>query len=132
MKRAERHHLKENEIERLARQAQELFDSRKQELSWAIAAIVIVAAAGLGWVAWRQHVQTTAGAALADAMAIQDARIGPPPAPGTPSTAPYFPTERERAQAVLTKFKAAADAYPVDRRGYLRTLQAGDDVDGAG
>jgi TolA-binding protein len=58
-------------------------------------------------------------------MATQDARIGPPPAPGTPAGSLYFPTERERAQAALTKFKIAADAYPSTDAGiYARYQQA--------
>ncbi len=39
-------------------------------------------------------------------------RVGPPAAPGTPSSGASFATQREKSQAVLTKFKAAADGYP--------------------
>jgi TolA-binding protein len=45
-------------------------------------------------------------------MSVATARVGPPPAPGTPAGGIYFPTERERTQAAVTKFKVAADAYP--------------------
>jgi outer membrane protein assembly factor BamD (BamD/ComL family) len=58
-------------------------------------------------------------------MAVQDARVGPPPAPGTPSAGLYFPTERERAQAALTKFKIAADAYPSTDAGIYARYQEG-------
>src|SRR5262249_37085449 len=98
MKRTERRHLKENEIEALAWQARELYESRRQQVSWLVTAIVIVGVAVLGYVGWRQNAQSKAARLLSQAMAVQEARIGPPPAPGSVSTAPYFPTERERAQ----------------------------------
>src|SRR5437762_2280888 len=125
MKRTERRHLKENEIDALARQARELYEARKQQVSWLTAVIVIVGVALLGYVAWRQNAQGKAAALLAQAMATEEARIGPPPAPGSVSTAPYFPTERERSQAVLTKFKAAADAYPSTDAGIFARYQEG-------
>ena len=56
---------------------------------------------------------------------MHDARVGPPPAPGQPAGGLYFPTERERAQAALTKFKVAADAYPSTDAGiYARYQEA--------
>src|SRR5215470_12259550 len=112
MKRTERRHLKENELEKLVREAGEWFEEFRQQASWIIGVVVVVAVVVFGYLGWRQHVQTAAGSLLADAMATQDARIGPPPAPGTVNPAPYFPTERERAEAAMKKFKAAADAYP--------------------
>jgi TolA-binding protein len=56
-------------------------------------------------------------------MTVAEARIGPPPAPGTPAGGLYFPTERERSQAALTKFKAAADAYPSTDAGIFARYQ---------
>jgi TolA-binding protein len=56
-------------------------------------------------------------------MAVQTARIGPPPAPGTTTSAPYFPTEGERLQAALKKFKATADAYPSTDAGIFARYQ---------
>lgn len=123
MKRTERHHLKENEIERAARRAREVFDTRKRELSWATSALVIVGVVVLGYVVWQARVQARAHTLLAEATAVQNARIGPPPAPGSVSLAPYFPTHRERAEATLKKFKAAADAYPSTDAGVLARYQ---------
>jgi TolA-binding protein len=123
MKRTERHHLKENEIERLARQAGETMEARKREVTVAVIAIVIVGAAAIGYFAWHQRVESRAHALLADALAVQDARVGPPAAPGTLSPSLSFPTERERAQAALTKFKAAADAYPSTDAGIFARYQ---------
>ena len=56
-------------------------------------------------------------------MTVAEARIGPPPAPGTPAGGLYFPTERERSQAALTKFKTAADAYPSTDAGIFARYQ---------
>jgi len=125
MKRSERQHLRENEIEQFARQARDLMEARRRETTFLVAAIVVVGAAALGYFAWHEHVQARAHDLLAQAVAVQDARVGPPPAPGQPSNGLYFPTEHERAQAALTKFKAAADAYPSTDAGlYARYQQA--------
>ena len=59
---------------------------------------------------------------LADALVVQEARIGPPAA-ATGSSGLTFPTERERAQAVVAKFKAAADAYPRTDAGMFARYQ---------
>ncbi len=125
MKRTERQHLRENEIEQFARQARELVEARRRETTMMVAAIVVVGAVALGYFAWHEHVQARAHDLLAQAVAVQDARVGPPPAPGQPSGGLYFPTERERAQTALGKFKAAADAYPSTDAGlYARYQEA--------
>jgi TolA-binding protein len=90
-----------------------------------IVAAVVIGGLGIGYFGWREHVQNKAHALLAQAMAVQDARVGPPPAPGTPSAGLYFPTERERSQAALTKFKIAADAYPSTDAGIYARYQEG-------
>jgi len=125
MKRAERHHLKENELRTFARRAAETMETRGRESTVALAAIVVVAALAIGYFGWRERVQGKAHAMLADAMTVAEARIGPPPAPGTPAGGLYFPTERERAQAALTKYRVAADAYPTTDAGiYARYQEA--------
>lgn len=125
MKRTERQHLKENELQTFARQAREAIDAKKRETTALIAIIVAVGAVAIAFFGWREHVNGKAHALLAEAMAVQDARIGPPPAPGTPAGGLYFPTERERAQAALTKFKIAADAYPSSDAGLFARYQQG-------
>jgi TolA-binding protein len=125
MKRTERHHLKENELERFALQARETMEARRREVTAAIAVAVVVAVAAIGYLAWRERVQSRAHALLAEALSVQTARVGPPAAPGTPSPSLSFPTERERAQAALTKFKAVADAYPSTDAGIFARYQEG-------
>jgi TolA-binding protein len=112
MKRTERHHLKENELEHLANQAREMLGMRKRETTVAIAAIVIVGAAVLGYVAWKDRTNSRSEAMLAQALAVADTRVGAPVAPGTPGAGPSFLTERARSEAALTSFKEAANAYP--------------------
>jgi TolA-binding protein len=125
MKRAERHHLKENELERLALQARETMDARRKEVMAAVAVLVVVAVGAIGYFAWNQRVEGRAHAMLAEAITVEEARIGPPAAPGTVAPGPSFPTERERAQAAVAKFKAAADAYPDSDAGiFARYKQA--------
>ena len=125
MKTKERHHLKETELGKLARQARATVETRRGETVTLIAVAAVIGALAVGIFGWREHVQTKAHGLLAQAMAVQDARVGPPPAPGTPAGGLYFPTERERSQAALTKFKIAADAYPSTDAGiYSRSQEA--------
>ncbi len=125
MKRTERRHLRENPVEAFVRQAREAIENRRRETAAIVALAVVVGGAALGYFGWRQHVQTKAHALLAEAMTVQDARVGPPPAPGTPANGIYFPAERERSQAALTKFKIAADAYPSTDAGIYARYQEG-------
>jgi tetratricopeptide (TPR) repeat protein len=125
MKTKERHHLKENELGRLTRQARETVSTRRNETVTLIAIVAVIGVILIGYFGWRDRVQSKAHGLLAQAMAVQDARVGPPPAPGTPAGGLYFPTERERSQAALTKFKAAADAYPSTDAGIYARYQEG-------
>jgi TolA-binding protein len=109
MKRTERRHLKENELQTFAREARERFESKRRETLALAVVVAVVGVVAVAYFGWREHVQTRAAAMLADAAAVKDARIAPP---GTGDQGLRFINERERAQAALTKFKAAADAYP--------------------
>jgi TolA-binding protein len=120
MKRTERQHLKENELERIARETRELFEQRKTETTVVVAIVAVIAVIGLGIVVWRQQVEAKASGLLAQAVAVQEARVGPPGMPGAGLT---FPTEHERAQASLAKLKIAADAYPKSEAGIYARYQ---------
>jgi TolA-binding protein len=125
MKRTERRHLKENELAQLAQSARDALETRSSQAWPIIAAVVVVLVLGLGYLAWRGSVQSRAGALLAEALAVEGARVGPPVAPGTPSQGLSFVTEREKYQAALTKFKTAADQYPSTDAGlFARYRQA--------
>ena len=125
MKRTERRHLKDNELANRALQAREVMDRRKREVTAVIVAVVVIGAAAIGYFAWRERVQTRAHALLAEAMVVHDARVGPPPASGTPPQGLSFLTARERSQAALTKFKVAADAYPSTNAGLFARYREG-------
>jgi tetratricopeptide (TPR) repeat protein len=122
MKRAERQRLKQNDLGELTRQVQEVFTARQRDLAWIVGVGLVVGAAALGYWAWHQREQQGAQKLLADAMVVAEARIGPPAA-ATGGTGLTFPTERERAQAAVTKFKAAADAYPTSDAGLFARFQ---------
>jgi len=121
MKRSERHHLKENELENLTRQAREMVEARKREVTAAVIVIAVIAAIGLGYLAWRQQMQSKAHALLAQAEDVMDAPIA--------TTGQFQPgayaTEQSRAEAALAKFKAAADAYPSTDAGIFARYQEG-------
>ena len=116
--------MKENELERIARETREMVEQRRSELTGVVAVVAVVAVIALGFLIWRSQVQSRASGLLAQAEAVQDARVGPPGMPGAGLT---FPTEKERAQAAQTKFKVAADAYPKTDAGmYARYQEAGE------
>ena len=125
MKRVERQHLKENELQTLARNARDTFEAKKRETTILIGVVAVVGAIAIGYIAWRERVQGRAHGLLAEAVVVLEAPISPPPAPGQPAQGLRFATERERAQAALTKLKVAADAYPSTDAGLYARYQEG-------
>src|SRR6185437_12805235 len=103
MKRTERHHLKENELEKIALQARETVEARRREIISDVTVLIVVGAAAIGYFLWHDRTESKAHALLADALAVQEVRVGPPAAQGTPNPTASFPTERDRAQAALAK-----------------------------
>jgi TolA-binding protein len=122
MKRTERRHLKQNELQSLTRQVQETFEEHRGEATWVVGALVVIGVAVFGYWAWNDRVNSRVHALLADALVVQEARVGPPAA-ATGGSGLSFPTERERAQAVVVKFKTAADAYPKTEAGLFARYQ---------
>jgi TolA-binding protein len=120
MKRTERHHLKENELRTFAMQARETLGERRRETTGLFALIAVVVVVAVAYFGWREHVQTQAQVLLAEAMTVQDAHVGPP---GVTGSGLSFISERERAQAALTKLKVAADAYPSSDAGIYARFQ---------
>jgi TolA-binding protein len=125
MKRVERRHLKENELQTFARQARETYEQRKRETVMLVSVVAVVGAIAVAYVAWHERVQNRAHTLLADAVVVLEAPVSPPPAPGQPQQGLRFATERERAQAALTKLKTAADAYPSTDAGLYARYQEG-------
>jgi TolA-binding protein len=112
MKKTQRQHLRENELAHMAASARDTYQQRKGQIIPMLIAIVVIAVAVGGFFAWRSRGEARAHTMLADAMVVDEARVGPPPAAGQPSAGLSFPTEREKHQKALTKFKEVADAYP--------------------
>ena len=126
MKRTERHHLKENELASLAVGARDIVEGRGGQLLGGVLAVAVVLAAVLGYVSWRNRVEARAHTALAQALAVEEARIGPPVAFGSQApTGLSFVTQREKSQAALTKYKEVADQFPTNEAGlFARYRQA--------
>jgi TolA-binding protein len=133
MKRTQRHQLKENAVALAVARAKESFEAHRNEFTiMAIGVIVVLAAVG-GYFYWRQGVDTSSRALLAEAMAIADAQVVPPAAaaaPGSSAATPAAPppgtftTDRAKQEAALSKFMAAANAYPSTPAGIAARYQA--------
>ena len=122
MKRAERHHLKQNELERLTIQARKALTERTATTTGVLVALLVVAGLVIGYYAWQGHVQSRAHGLLAEAVATQEAPIT---TLGSTTAAGSYANERARLQAAVAKFKAAADAYPsTDAGSYARYQEA--------
>ena len=117
MKRTERQHLKDNELVNLATGARQLVEERKTQVFATAIAIIVILGGAIAYFGWRSHVGGLADALLAEATALDDAPVGPPPAPGSTVTGVRFNSAREKAQAQLTKFRTVAEDYPSTAAG---------------
>jgi tetratricopeptide (TPR) repeat protein len=122
MKRTERHHLKQNEFKHITLQVMDLFATKRREVTTILFVVAVAGLGGASYWAWHQHIEDKAHALLADAMVAQDARVGPP-ADATGGSGKTYPTERERAQAAVSKYRVAADAYPSTDAGVFARYQ---------
>ena len=129
MKSTERHRLKENEVAYTVLRAREGLETYQKPIVAALIGVVLIVAAVAAFVVWRQRVDNNARSLLAEAMAVADAPVTPPPAPGTanpPAPQPgSYPTEKARNEAALQKFLVAADAYPSSTPGIAARYHAG-------
>jgi predicted negative regulator of RcsB-dependent stress response len=130
MKRVERHHLKQNDLEVFTERARRAVQSRRRETMAVVAVVVVAGVAAFGYKMWGGRTEGRAHEMLADAVTVSEARVGAPIAPGTPGAGLSFPTEALRAEAALAKLKATADAYPTTDAGvYARYLEAATLID---
>jgi len=123
MKRTERRHLKQNEFETIAMQVLDVVGAKRREVMTVLLVVAVIGAGVASYWGWHQHTEDKAHALLAEAMVVQDARVGPPAEATGGSGGLTFPTERERTQAELGKFRAAADAYPATDAGLFARYQ---------
>jgi TolA-binding protein len=128
MKSTERHRLKENEVAYTVLRAREGLETYRKPIIAVIVAVALLVAAVVGVVLWRQRVDTNARALLAEAMAVADAPVASPPAPGTanpPAPQPgSYATEKAKNEAALQKFMVAADAHPASTSGIAARYHA--------
>jgi TolA-binding protein len=132
MKRAERHHLKENELAQTVGRVTDTFSTRGREIGYAIAGLLVVAVAVGGYFVWRGRTEAAAGSLLAEAMTIAEAPVAPPaaappPQPGAPPATPPsggYPTEQAKLEAALPKFLDVVARYPSTDAGLTARYQA--------
>jgi len=126
MKSTERHHLKDNELAHLAVGARDLVESRRGPILTVVVAVVVVVAAVGGYIGWKNRVEARANTKLASALAVEQARIGPPAAFSTqPTSGPSFISQHEKSQAALAEYKEVADEFPKSAAGlFARYRQA--------
>jgi tetratricopeptide (TPR) repeat protein len=142
MKHSERRHLKDNELAIALAHANEWRTRHQKEVTIGIVAVVLLAGAVIGFIAWRRSVDNNARARLAEAMVIYEARVTPPAPPAetagnaSPSapTQPVgtYPTEKAKLEAALPKFLAAGDAYPSTDAGQTARYHAAATLVGLG
>lgn len=122
MKRAQRHHLKENELAHTIATARERLVARKGEVTSILVAVVVIAAIVAGISAWQGQDDARAEQLLADAMIIFNAPVVPAtadaanpgdvPAAATIGATGSYATEQAKLTDALPRLEAAAEAFP--------------------
>ena len=124
MKRAERHHLKEDPLAVRLRALQE--SARGGRWAAAAAAAVLGLVVGGGFLGWQQWRSARASELLAAAMAVVEAPVAPADAgesaAGTPAGG--YPSEAARLETAVPRLLEAADAYPGLPQGIAARYQA--------
>jgi tetratricopeptide (TPR) repeat protein len=120
--------LKENELALALGRANAWAGQNQRTVTIVAIALAVVGVAAIGFVTWRNYVDSQSRALLAEAMVVDDARVAPPPSdPTAPATAPQpgtYPTEKAKLETALPKFLAAADAYPSTDAGQTARYHA--------
>ena len=128
MKRAERQHLKENELAHSLAAARDFVEGRGKAVGSVIVAIVVIVAVVIGVVVYRNRAASQGQDLLAAAKVALNAPVVPVgaeaggeqgslPAAATIGATGSFSTEAAKLNAALPKLKAAVDAYPDSAAG---------------
>jgi TolA-binding protein len=121
MKTKHRRELKQNDVAQMVAAAREFLEANGRQLTWAVVAIVLVGAAVLGLLAYRNREQARGTELLAQATVVLNTAVVPVNAETKPGDAPAaagigakgtFSTETQKLNAAVPKLRAAADAYP--------------------
>jgi TolA-binding protein len=142
MKHSQRKHLKTNEFANVIGHANDWRVQHQRTITLTLIAIVVAAAAALGFIAWRNSIDTKARALLAEAMVVYEAPVqAAPPAgetagnesPAAPVQTPgSYPTEKAKLEAALPKLLTAADQYPATDPGLTARYHAASALVGLG
>ena len=128
MKATERHHLKENDFETWLVGATDWFTANRNLVLYGGAAIVLVALAVVGTVAYRNLQAGKATGMLAEAMSVAEAAVVAPTTADAakPPVQPAgtYPSDRARLEAALPKLMAVAEAYPATDAGIIGRYRA--------
>jgi tetratricopeptide (TPR) repeat protein len=126
MKRAERHHLKQNELATSVARARDTVERHRRTILLSVVGIALLAVALAGFLVWRGRGASLAAERLAEAMTILNATVTPPPpdapatatpaTPATPIPGVYY-SEQAKREAALPKLVEAAEAAPASEPG---------------
>ena len=121
MKTKHRRELKQNDVVQLVAASRQFLEQNGRQLTWSVVAIVVVAAAVFGLLAYRNREQARGTELLAQATVVLNTAVVPVNAETKPGDAPAaagigakgtFSTETQKLNAAVPKLRAAADAYP--------------------
>jgi TolA-binding protein len=121
-----RKELKTDEVRETFAHGAEAVLSHRQTSTYILAAVLIVAAAILGWRTYTERETAKGAGALSEAMKVFQAPLGnqpglPPPLPGEPT----YKDDQTKFAAAAQKFEDVAKKYAHTRPGQLARYYAG-------
>jgi predicted negative regulator of RcsB-dependent stress response len=99
MKGSERHHLKDNELANLLSRAGRMAGEQRAVIVGVLAAALLGVLAALGYAWWQGRAERQAEALMAEALSVEEGSV-------------EFPSEQERLEALIARYKTVADQYP--------------------
>jgi TolA-binding protein len=125
MKAQQRHQLKQNDFAATVVRVTTTVREQGSRIMVVLAVVVIVIGAAAGYFLWRKHTRDQAGALFAEAMAVTESQIAPPPTvPGAKQAAGTFASPKARQEAALQAFQRVATTYPSTPDGMAAAYQA--------
>lgn len=133
MKRTEREHLKHRPLVEAVVATQAWVITNQKALVTGIGVAALLAVIVAGYMTWASRAENEARAMLAAALVVDESRVMPPGPPAGTTTDPTdfggqaagtYPTQKDKLDASLPKFLAAADAFPGTQSGYTARYHA--------